>query len=181
MHVVDLKSEQTLESFPAGEGPTGVALADEGRALVVTNINEGRCRVLDALSGSIIGSIQVGAVPASRGDFVQAGPIPSSPLPSPSATPTPTQTCAADCNGDLDVSIGELIAAVGIALGRAPLESCGNADVNRDGFVSVSDLIAGVRSLLDGCINEVGVSGRSSRKLSSQTRTEALETQRFGG
>jgi len=55
--------------------------------------------------------------------------------------------CDGDCNGDLDVRIGELTRAVGIALGRIAPSTC---PVFRDG-ASVAQLVRAVRAALDGC------------------------------
>jgi hypothetical protein len=59
--------------------------------------------------------------------------------------------CPGDCDGDGRVAINELVLAVGIALGRSPLESCPAADSVVDGTVRINELIAAVRSALDGC------------------------------
>lgn len=72
------------------------------------------------------------------------------------STPEPTQTittldCFGDCNGDASVSISELIAAVNIALGNSPFETCVNADADGDGEVRINDLISSIISALQGC------------------------------
>ncbi len=72
------------------------------------------------------------------------------------STPEPTPTigtlnCVGDCNGDAEVSINELIAAVNIALGNAPYDSCANADADGDEEIHINDLIAAVNSALQGC------------------------------
>ena len=58
---------------------------------------------------------------------------------------------AADCDGDLSVSVAELTRAVAIALGNRPLGSCPAADPDGDGSVSVANLVAGVDAALSGC------------------------------
>ncbi len=72
------------------------------------------------------------------------------------STPEPTPTigtlnCFGDCDGDATVSINELIAAVNIALGNAPYDSCANADADGDEEIHINDLIAAVNSALQGC------------------------------
>ncbi|MBX3025728.1 hypothetical protein KF840_12545 [bacterium] len=47
--------------------------------------------------------------------------------------------------------INELVAAVAIALGQAPVASCAAVDVNADREVSISELIAATNALLSGC------------------------------
>ncbi len=62
-----------------------------------------------------------------------------------------TQPCAGDCNGDGEVVIGELIAAVRVALGEDSVDICAAADVNRDGQVTIGELIQVVNAALTGC------------------------------
>lgn len=59
--------------------------------------------------------------------------------------------CAADCNGDLQVDIEELIKGVAIALGKSSLEGCAAADTSEDGRVSISEVVAGIDNALAGC------------------------------
>jgi len=79
-------------------------------------------------------------------------PTPSStPIP-PSPTPTPTQiSCTGDCDGGATVSIDELILAVNVANGFAPLSACPSADRNRDGTVTIDELIAAVNNAASDC------------------------------
>lgn len=60
-------------------------------------------------------------------------------------------SCVGDCDGDGEVRINELIAAVAIALGQVPLDGCAAVDVNGDGAVSIAELIAATNALLSGC------------------------------
>ena len=59
--------------------------------------------------------------------------------------------CAGDCDGDGEVTIDELLRAVGIALGRIPRDSCVDADRNGDRTVTVDELVGAVRIALVGC------------------------------
>ncbi|MDX2168424.1 MAG: hypothetical protein SF182_15220 [Deltaproteobacteria bacterium] len=59
--------------------------------------------------------------------------------------------CGGDCNGDGEVTIGELIQGVGIALGSAPLSGCGSFDLNSDGGVAINELLSAVNAALSGC------------------------------
>ena len=74
-----------------------------------------------------------------------------------SATPAPAlgQSCVAQCTADCDdggtVTIDELLQAVRIALGHAPVGACTVADRNGDGSVSSDELVAGVGVALRGC------------------------------
>lgn len=63
----------------------------------------------------------------------------------------PPPPCVADCNANVAVSIDELITAIGIAIGSAPLSTCTSADVDRNGGVTVDELIRAVRAAQNGC------------------------------
>lgn len=65
--------------------------------------------------------------------------------------PHSTVGCTGDCNGDGQVSIDELITAINIALGNAPLSSCASVDANGNGAVEVNELVSAVNSALQGC------------------------------
>jgi hypothetical protein len=59
--------------------------------------------------------------------------------------------CAADCNGDGNVAINELIRAVSISLGNQDVSTCPAADTNSNGAVAINELIQGVNASLNGC------------------------------
>ncbi len=63
--------------------------------------------------------------------------------------------CVGDCDGDLQVSISELILGVNIALGNTMLSACPTFDRNGDGQVSIDELIGAVNAALNGCIPPV--------------------------
>jgi hypothetical protein len=67
-------------------------------------------------------------------------------------THTPSDSCPGDCDGDGQVSIGELITAVNIALGLRDIGDCGAANTNGDNGISISELIGAVNSALEGCV-----------------------------
>jgi hypothetical protein len=60
-------------------------------------------------------------------------------------------TCGGDCDGDLSVSIADLVLAVNVALDRRPPELCPSADVDGDGEVRIDELIQAVNRALGGC------------------------------
>ncbi len=55
---------------------------------------------------------------------------------------------AGDCDGDLRVSVNEVVTGVNIALGRTPPDACLRFDVDEDGGVSIDELVAGVDSAI---------------------------------
>jgi hypothetical protein len=59
--------------------------------------------------------------------------------------------CVADCGGDGEVTVNDLVLAVGVALGDTTVDACPAADANGDGSVMVAELVEAVSSLLDGC------------------------------
>jgi hypothetical protein len=62
-----------------------------------------------------------------------------------------TDHCPGDCNGDVQTTVEEVLTGIGIALGRVRADRCANADVNRDGGVTVDEVLASVRSTINGC------------------------------
>ncbi len=58
--------------------------------------------------------------------------------------------CVGDCSGAGEVSIGNLITGVNIALGSQPVSAC-EAFANSDGEVTIGQLIQGVNTALNGC------------------------------
>jgi len=55
-----------------------------------------------------------------------------------------------DCNRDGLVTVSDLISAVNVAIGNAPLSSCALADANGDGEVAIDELIRAVNAALAG-------------------------------
>jgi hypothetical protein len=53
---------------------------------------------------------------------------------------------AGDCDGDLDVTISELVVGVNIALGLAPLNQCRRADVDKNSVVDISEIMTAVKA-----------------------------------
>lgn len=61
----------------------------------------------------------------------------------PTATP-PTNLCPGDCDADRAIRVHELIIAVNVLLGRAPLPACASIDVDDSGSVSVDEVVHAV-------------------------------------
>ena len=64
---------------------------------------------------------------------------------------SPSRACAGDCDGEGEVEINELIRAVNISLGFAPVSDCLAVDRDGSGTVSIAELIAAVRNSVEGC------------------------------
>lgn len=60
--------------------------------------------------------------------------------------------CDGDCDGDAEISVDELVRGVRIVLGENDVGDCESMDSNRDGAVTVDELTAAVRRLLEGCV-----------------------------
>lgn len=75
--------------------------------------------------------------------------------PSPTAGTTASATVVASCHGDCDsggaVTINELVALVGVALGTLDVDACAAGDADRDGSISIDELVRAVNVALYGC------------------------------
>ena len=60
-------------------------------------------------------------------------------------------SCPGDCNGDIMVTIDEVLRGVNIALSNLPLDHCRSLDSNNDDSVTVDELVAAVGAALSGC------------------------------
>jgi hypothetical protein len=158
------------ESAPAGATflRSGRAFAADGKTLIPGVIGLDGAMLIDADAPT--------ATPTPSGtETPTASPRPSlTPTPSPSSTPpatptrprptvTPTRTpspplpaCPGDCDGSGMAFVDEAIQAVHVGLGSADLESCPALDRNRDERVAISELVAAVNSVIDGCGSAAG-------------------------
>lgn len=60
--------------------------------------------------------------------------------------------CTGDCNGDGQVTVGEVIRMVNVALGEITgVEACPAADTDRDGNVDIREILQAVQNVLEGC------------------------------
>ncbi len=69
------------------------------------------------------------------------------------ATPTPIH-CVGDCNADGLVTVDELLNGVSIAVTAEPLDRCPQLDFDRNGAVTVNELVKAVNNALKGCNDE---------------------------
>ena len=67
------------------------------------------------------------------------------------ARPLRAQSCVGDCNGNLRVTLNELVLGTTIALGIRPLSDCLPFDSNHDSALSISELTAAVAAGLVSC------------------------------
>ncbi len=59
--------------------------------------------------------------------------------------------CVGDCAGDSQVTVDDIIIAVNISLGSAPVTECEAADPTGSGTVTIDDIVRAVNNSLDGC------------------------------
>lgn len=59
--------------------------------------------------------------------------------------------CAGDCDGNFSVDVAEIVAMVHISLGEGSMTECAAGDIDRNGHMSVNDVVAAVDSALMGC------------------------------
>lgn len=78
-------------------------------------------------------------------------PPTDTPTPLPTATPTPRPICAGDCNGDFNVTIGEVQTTANIFLESQPLSACASADVDKDGSVMINEIVRAALGFNNGC------------------------------
>jgi YVTN family beta-propeller protein len=134
--VVDASGALPLETIVVGSGPRDVAMSLDGSRAYVAEEFTDRVSIIDTATHAVVGHISVGespvAVTVARAMRVQ--PV-----------------CHGDCNADGQVSIDELLQAVGISLGEHGLDECLAADASADRQIGIADLIAAVRAALDGC------------------------------
>lgn len=64
---------------------------------------------------------------------------------------TPPALCAGDCDGNGAVTVGEIVALVGIALEQLPIGRCEAGNVDGDQQITVSEILTAVNSALNGC------------------------------
>jgi hypothetical protein len=60
-------------------------------------------------------------------------------------------TCVGDCNSDGGVTVEEIIAMVGIALGMQALSNCPNGDADSNGEISIDEILQAVNNSLSAC------------------------------
>jgi hypothetical protein len=108
-------------------------------------------RVIGVIAAGLAGLTEVAALDeATPGATIQRHGIPSgTPTPTP-PLPTPTPI-PCDCDGNLRVAIHELVQGVRLALGDESSDACGGMDGNRDGRLTVDELVVGVLHALYGC------------------------------
>ena len=140
LDVIDTATLTVTHSIGVGNGPFGLALASGGRYAYVADrqpfgtVARGNVAVVDTVTDTVLTKITVGENPTSV-----------------AVADTSPPTCAGDCNGDGRVAIDELLLAVNIALGSAPIDQCPLLDSNGDDTATVNEILAAVDDTLAGC------------------------------
>lgn len=73
-----------------------------------------------------------------------------------SASATLAQSCSGDCDGSGRVGVNELILALNVALGSSRVSACPASDADRDGSVTIDELVASVARSVSGCFRRSG-------------------------
>ncbi|MFN8642091.1 MAG: M28 family peptidase [Candidatus Binatia bacterium] len=172
--LVDTRSRRAFASLvpPDDVYPDSVAIGPEGLTAYVTGCG-GQTLVVDLPSRTITDTIARGeCIAPLLAAVLPPGTPPPRPTPladcptprridvaatattSPTPAPTPTRTaapCAGDCDANQEVTIDELLRAVGIALDVEAIASCTAADADGSGQVTVTELIRAVHRALTAC------------------------------
>jgi hypothetical protein len=124
-----------LLNFPANEGSgnvvSGVIRDNEANVIVADpGVPGNQCTAL------------------LEGNRLCGAPTPTPAMPTPTIPPT---RCTGDCDGSGSVTIDEVVSLVNIALGSAPVSSCGAGDLNHDGAITIEEIVAAVNRALLGC------------------------------
>jgi len=139
--LIDVESLNTIRSIGVGHVPEALQVTPDGAWLYVANTGSNTVSVIDTAGQRVVDTIGVGAAPIGIG-------IAQVPL----ATLTPSvPPCAGDCDGDREVTIDELVLSVAVALDVTSPSVCEEADVDRNGVVTIAELIMATRSAVDGC------------------------------
>lgn len=64
--------------------------------------------------------------------------------------------CVGDCSRDGAVTVDEIVAGIGIALGNTGVDACEPFDGNGDGQVTVDEIVSSVNYALNGCPADCG-------------------------
>jgi hypothetical protein len=59
--------------------------------------------------------------------------------------------CVGDCSANGLVTTNELVLGINVALGLKPLDACRPFDANRDGAISIAELLSSVVDAMNGC------------------------------
>lgn len=92
------------------------------------------------------------------------------------STPVLSQPCTGDCDGNLQVTVNELILGVNIALQNLSLSLCPNFDSNDNASVAVNELLQAVNNALCGCDHPCNGSTTSPTPTAILTPTAVVPT-----
>lgn len=125
------------------DSPTGTSLDDLGADSAGP----------PGIGGAILPFVTLRFAPAPEPTATATPTAPMEPTATPvPPTPTVPSPCAADCNGDAAVTVDEIVALVGVALGNVDVAVCPAGDTNGDGTVTVDEIVVAVNIALGGCL-----------------------------
>jgi YVTN family beta-propeller protein len=118
--------------FQPSESAAGIAIHPNGHTIYVTYRDD-------------MGQSYLAEVDAATNAITDAIPVPYA------GGVTLVNGCAGDCDASGQVTIGEIITSVNVALGYTAVQACPTVDRNGDGRVTIDELIRSVQTALDGC------------------------------
>lgn len=80
-----------------------------------------------------------------------ATPTGTPPTQTPTPSPTPTPVCVGDCGAVGVVTINDVVVLINIALDEAMVSTCEAGDKNKNGVITVDEIVTAVSNALTGC------------------------------
>jgi YVTN family beta-propeller protein len=132
--VIETTSREVIGDVGVGEFPGGLAVSTDGMSLYVANRYSDTVSTIDVRSRQVLATIPVGDYPTAVAVWppLQLG-------------------CMADCNGDREVTVDEILTLVRLLLESAEPMSCPRGDANGDGLITVDEIVIAVRTAILGC------------------------------
>jgi YVTN family beta-propeller protein len=133
VRVYDARATTLQKIVTVGNVPTALALTPDGSAVYVANFGSDTVSVIHADSNVRAATIPVGRMPI--GLAVAEVPV----------------TCAGDCDADGRVTVPEILLGVAIALGNSLSGTCDALDGDRNGAITIDELVRAMNDALQGC------------------------------
>ncbi len=156
--IIPTASNAVRAAITVGLDPSAVAARRNSPLIHVANFRSDTVSVISRREQNHVNA----SIPVGSGPFAIAISGSAQCAVSPTATPAP-QRCFGDCNGNGRVEVDEVLAAVNIVLGSAPVASCPAIDPQHTGSVTVAELLQMVKADIEGCALPTLAAARSNR------------------